>query len=40
MVRKFEYARLHPTLEQFMAFQEKHDPKQSADEAQAADEAD
>jgi pentatricopeptide repeat protein len=33
MVRKFEYARLHPTLEQLMAFQEKHDPKQSADEA-------
>ncbi|GIC85216.1 pentatricopeptide repeat-containing protein [Aspergillus udagawae] len=38
MVRKFEYARVHPTLEQVMAFQEKHDPKQKAEEA--ADEAD
>ncbi|KAF7177409.1 hypothetical protein CNMCM7691_005614 [Aspergillus felis] len=38
MVRKFEYARVYPTLEQVMAFQEKHDPKQKADEA--ADEAD
>ncbi|GIJ98641.1 hypothetical protein Aspvir_000759 [Aspergillus viridinutans] len=28
MVRKFEYARVHPTLEQVMAFQEKHDPKE------------
>jgi hypothetical protein len=29
---------VHPTLEQVMAFQEKHDPKQKAEEA--ADEAD
>lgn len=33
MVRKFESTRLHPTFEQVMAFQEKHDPKQNTDEA-------